>query len=70
MVRIKIITLFILLSLLLSCCSDNTKRSLGLLKKDIDEFQVIKKAPLSLPLNISIRPPGKKYAKKMIVQGQ
>ncbi len=40
----------------LSACSD-TKQSLGLTKKSPDEFKVIKRAPLAMPPEYSLRPP-------------
>ena len=43
--------------LFLISCSKDTKKTLGFGKQTIDEFQTIKKAPLTMPKNISLRPP-------------
>lgn len=45
-----------LLPLVLSACSD-AKRALGYEKAPPDEFQVVSRAPLSMPPDFSLRPP-------------
>lgn len=42
--------------LILAACS-NAKENLGLVKKSPDEFAVVKRAPLSMPPDYSLRPP-------------
>ncbi len=50
-----LITLPFALVLLAGC--DQTKRSLGLGKQPPDEFQVVSRAPLSVPPDFGLRPP-------------
>jgi hypothetical protein len=47
--------LFFALMLLASC--SGAKEQLGLTKKSPDEFQVVKRAPLAMPPDYSLRPP-------------
>ncbi len=44
-------------AILLSACSGNTKRALGLNKEAPDEFTVVAKAPLVLPPDYNLVPP-------------
>jgi hypothetical protein len=43
--------------LVLAGCGDEIRKSLGLGKNAPDEFQVVRRAPLSLPPDFSLRPP-------------
>ena len=52
----RIVVLAALVPLALSACSD-VKRSLGYEKQPPDEFQVVSRAPLSMPPDFSLRPP-------------
>lgn len=52
----KSISFFLVAMLALAGCS-STKEKLGLTKKSPDEFAVVKRAPLSMPPNYSLRPP-------------
>jgi len=49
-------TLFLLAPLMLGACS-SAKDKLGLTKSAPDEFKVVKRAPLSMPPDFSLRPP-------------
>lgn len=52
--KYKLALLFLALGV--SACS-STKEQLGLTKKSPDEFQVVKRAPLAMPPDYSLRPP-------------
>lgn len=54
--RLKIFSLIMIAALSLAGCS-NAKDKLGLTKKSPDEFAVVKRAPLSMPPNYTLRPP-------------
>lgn len=56
MQKIKILSLLLGTAVALGACSD-TKEKLGLTKKAPDEFAVVKRAPLSMPPDYSLRPP-------------
>ena len=53
---VRIAALAVLLPLVLSACQD-AKRALGYEKMPPDEFQVVQRAPLSMPPDFSLRPP-------------
>jgi len=53
---VRIATLAIALPLALSACQD-VKRTLGYEKQPPDEFQVLSRAPLSMPPDFTLRPP-------------
>ncbi|TAN62118.1 MAG: DUF3035 domain-containing protein [Magnetospirillum sp.] len=53
---VRIAALAVLLPLVLSACQD-AKRALGYEKMPPDEFQVVSRAPLSMPPDFSLRPP-------------
>ena len=53
---VRVAALAVLLPLALSAC-DSTKRALGYEKQPPDEFQVVSRAPLSMPPDFSLRPP-------------
>ncbi len=44
-------------ALILSSCGDTAKRALGLERTSPDEFSVVKRAPLSQPPDLKLRPP-------------
>jgi len=44
-------------ALLLAGCGDEVKKTFGLGKNPPDEFQVVRRAPLALPPDFSLRPP-------------
>ena len=52
----RLFALAALLPVALSACSD-VKRSLGYEKQPPDEFQVVQRAPLSMPPEFTLRPP-------------
>lgn len=54
--RIAFISLSLAAALTLAACS-NAKETLGLTKQAPDEFAVVKRAPLSMPPDYSLRPP-------------
>jgi hypothetical protein len=54
--KIKIIPLLFVATIALAGCS-SAKDKLGLTKKSPDEFAVVKRAPLSMPPNYTLRPP-------------
>ncbi|MDO8605038.1 MAG: DUF3035 domain-containing protein [Phaeospirillum sp.] len=53
---VRIAALAVLLPLVLSACQD-AKRALGYEKMPPDEFQVVQRAPLSMPPDFTLRPP-------------
>lgn len=58
--KLSRLTLTVLLlgsTVALSACGGDTRRALGLGKTPPDEFTVVKRAPLSLPPNYTLRPP-------------
>ncbi|MGB4107243.1 MAG: DUF3035 domain-containing protein [Alphaproteobacteria bacterium] len=54
--KTKAVSLLLVAILALGGCS-SAKDKLGLTKKSPDEFAVVKRAPLSMPPNYSLRPP-------------
>ncbi len=54
-------TLVILPLLALAACQ-NVKKELGVGRNSPDEFAVVKRAPLSMPPDYNLRPPGTEYA--------
>lgn len=44
-------------AMVLSGCGDSTKRALGLSRTTPDEFSVVRRAPLSQPPDLTLRPP-------------
>jgi hypothetical protein len=52
----KLFSFLVLVPLALSGCS-NAKEQMGLTRKAPDEFAVVKRAPLSMPPDYSLRPP-------------
>lgn len=53
---VSVLAPVLVLSLSLSAC-DSTKRALGYTKTPPDEFQVVQRAPLSMPPDFNLRPP-------------
>jgi hypothetical protein len=53
---VRLLVLGALVALALAGCAE-TKRSLGLGKQPPDEFQVVRRAPLSVPPDFGLRPP-------------
>ncbi len=53
---VRVAALALALPLVLSACQD-AKRALGYEKQPPDEFQVVSRAPLSMPPDFSLRPP-------------
>jgi hypothetical protein len=45
-------------ALLLSACGSDVKKQLGMGRNSPDEFMVVKRAPLTLPPDYNLRPPG------------
>lgn len=55
MTRLRLVSLFPLV--LLAGCGEDMRKSFGLGKNAPDEFQVVRRAPLSLPPDFQLRPP-------------
>ena len=56
MLKIKVISYTVVL-IFISGCGEETRKTLGLGKRTPDEFQVVRKAPLVVPPNFTLRPP-------------
>ena len=58
MLRIRITSYLLLFTIFfLGGCGEETRKTLGLGKRQPDEFQVLRKAPLVVPPNFTLRPP-------------
>lgn len=55
--KLSLITFALIAVLCVSACGDKTKEKLGLTRQSPDEFTVVKRAPLSVPPEFSLRPP-------------
>ena len=60
MKRILISLPLILASFFIASCDNETKRSLGIIRKTPDEYTVLKNPPLSVPPSFELNPPGDK----------
>lgn len=52
-----VLTSFFALSFMLTACGTDVQEELGLKRKPPDEFAVVKRAPLAMPPDYSLRPP-------------
>jgi hypothetical protein len=60
MKRILISLPLILASFFIASCDNETKRSLGIIRKTPDEYTVLKHPPLSVPPSFELNPPGER----------
>jgi hypothetical protein len=60
MKRVLISLPLILASFFIASCDNETKRSLGIIRKTPDEYTVLKHPPLSVPPSFELNPPGEK----------
>ncbi len=60
MKRIFILLPLLAASFFIASCDNETKRSLGIVRKTPDEYAVLKHPPLSVPPSFELNPPGDK----------